>query len=220
MLAPFRAMVDAQLHHMAQSTQPRFLSLERRQRRSVWVAPAPLREPARVVVVAAETNAWPSHAKQTHPDEIVHWLAIRGDVSARFETIVRPTHPLAPGVEAHTGLAADALLRGTSRAQLLEGFGSFLRPGDTIATWGTYASRLMAEVGLARGHAVVDLRRVAADWQRGTPGSIEHCVERLGLDAPPLGPGRGGRRLGLMFAVYRQVLRPRPVRHPARSASD
>jgi len=58
----------------------------------------------------------------------------------------------------------------------------------------------------------VDLRRVAADWRRGTPGSIEHCVASLGLDAPPLGPGRGGRRLGLMSAIYRQVLQPRRPR--------
>lgn len=209
MLTPFRAMVDAQIAYMAKSTQPRFLSLERRQRRGLWVPPLALRDAGRVVVVAAETNAWPFHSKHRYPDEIVHWLAIRGDESGRFEAIVRPTHPLAPGVAKHTGLPDEALLTGTSRAEFLAAFTSFLRDHDTIATWGTYATRLMAEAGLGAGHPVVDLRRVAADWLRGTPGSIEHCVEGLALAPPPLGPGRGGRRLGLMFAMYRQVLEPR-----------
>ncbi len=209
MLAPFRAMVDAQIAYAAKSTQPRFLGLERRQRRGLWRPPQALSDPSRVVVVAAETNAWPFDAKDVHPDEIVHWLAVRGDETARFSAVVRPTHPLAPRVEAHTGLAADLLLGGTSREAFLEAFATFLRAGDTIATWGRYATELVGEAGFASDHAVVDLRRVAADWLRDSPGSIERCVERLALVAPPLGAGRAGRRLGLLLRVFRQVLEPR-----------
>jgi DTW domain-containing protein len=210
LLTPFRAMVDAQLAYMTTGRQPRFLSRSKRARRPAWKPPHGLRDPSRVVVVAAETNAWPCHAKQRYPDEIVQWLAVRGDESRDFAAVVRPSHPLAPGVVAHTELAADLLLAGTSRPEFLAAFDGFLGAGDAIATWGTYATRLMAEAGLARHRPVIDLRRVAADWLRASPGSIDACLAGMGLSPAPRGPGRGGRRLGQMLAVYRQVLEPRP----------
>jgi hypothetical protein len=67
----------------------------------------------------------------------------------------------------------------------------------------------MADAGLAPGHLTVDLRRVAAAWRRGSPGSSERFVGRLGVEPPVLGQGRGGIRLGLMRAALRAVLSPR-----------
>ena len=209
MLTPFRAMVDAQLAFQATGGHPRDRSRLRRKVKPSWAPSAALADPRRVVVIAAETNAWPIDAKDRHPDEIVHWLAIRGDESARFERIVRPTHPLAPSVTAHTHLSADVLLAGTARDEFLDAFRAFLREGDTIATWGSYASRLLADAGLAPGHVTVDLRRTAAEWLRGSPGSIEHYVAGLGVVPPVLGEGRGGIRLGLMLAAFRAILAPR-----------
>ena len=101
------------------------------------------------------------------------------------------------------------ILAGVPREDLLASFPAFLREGDAIATWGTYATRLMADARLAPGTPTFDLRRLAADWLRGSPGSIEGCVERLGLAAPVLGPGRGGRRLGLMLAMFQELQKPR-----------
>ncbi len=209
MMTPFRAMVDAQLAFQATGGHPRDRSRLLRKVKPAWAPTVALADPGRVVVVAAETNAWPIDAKDRFPDEIVHWLAIRGDESARFERIVRPTHPLAPSVTSHTYLSAAALLAGTGRAEFLEAFGAFVREGDTIATWGSYATRLMADAGLAPGHVTVDLRRVAAEWRRGSPGSIERFVGGLGVAPPVLGLGRGGIRLGLMLAALRAVLSPR-----------
>lgn len=209
MLRPFRAMVDAQLAHMAEGGHPRDRSRLKRKRRPPWAPPEALGDLSRVLVVAAETNAWPIDDKQRHPDEIVHWLAVRGDGSARFEAVVRPTHPLAPSAAAHTGLEPEAILTGQPRAALHAGFAAFVRPGDALATWGTYATSLGAAAGLAPGCPTIDLRRVAADWLKGSPGSIERFVERLGLAAPALGPGRAGRRLGLMLRVLEQVVKPR-----------
>lgn len=209
MMVPFRAMVDAQLAFQATGGHPRDRSRLLRKVKPAWAPSVALADPSRVVVVAAETNAWPIDAKDRHPDEIVHWLAIRGDGSARYERVVRPTHPLAPSVTSHTHLTADELLAGGDRAEFHASFRAFLREGDTIATWGSYATRLMAAAGLAPGHVTVDLRRTAAEWLRGSPGSIERFVGRLGAPAPALGRGRGGERLGLMAAALRAVLAPR-----------
>jgi len=211
MLVPFRAMIDAQIAYEARGGSPRDRSRLARRLRPVWEPPEAIADPARVVVVAAESNAWPVDAKDRHPDELVHWVAIRGDDSARFEHVARPTHPLAPSVERHTELPADVLLAGTTRDELWAAFRGFLRDGDTLATWGTYAFARMHEAGVALFHPTVDLRRVMADWLRGSPSSMENCAHRLGLTPPRLGQGRGGRRLGLMYAMYRQVLGPRRV---------
>jgi DTW domain-containing protein YfiP len=214
MLDPFRAMVEHQLAHMENAGPSRYRLFAKPPRRDTWSAPTSLRDPARVVVVAAETNAWPFDAPDRPPDEIVHWLAIRGDGSARFERVVRPGSPLAPGVSHHTGLAAEAILAGTSQGELAAAFPAFLRAGDAITTWGSYATQLLAETGLSGGRLVVDLRHVAADWLRGAPGSIERCADTMGASPPPLGPGRAGRRLALAWHVLSVVNTPRTPRHP------
>lgn len=202
MMTPFRAMIDAQLSEMARGPRPRDTSRLVLKRRKVWSMPERLRDPSRVVLVAAEANAWPLDAADRHPDEIVHLLAVRADGGAAYERLARPEHPPAPAVARHTGIALDELLGGGSRAELAASFAAFLRDGDVLATWGTYAPRRLAAEGLVRGIESFDLRRIAADAMRASPGSIEACVARLGLDAPTLGRGRGGRRLGHIRAVF------------------
>jgi DTW domain-containing protein YfiP len=214
MMDPFRAMIDAQLAAMAEGPRPRDKSKLMLKRRKVWALPAALAELSRVVVVAAESNAWPVDAKTRHPDEIVHWLAIRGDASERFERIVRPEHPLAPSATSHTELPADVLLGGAPKAEVLAALRAFLRDGDTIATWGGYATRWMADSGLSSATGAVDLRRVAAQALRRSPGSMERCAESLGIVPRRLGQGRGGRRLGLMLAML-EGLAARSGRRPS-----
>ena len=205
MLEPFRAMVDAQLTFFATKPRGRDRSRLLLRRRSPWAPPPALCDPSRVVLVALETNAWPVDARSPHPEEIVHWLAVRGDESERFEAVVKPTHPLAPSVSSHTGLAPDVLRAGSTRADFRDAVGAFVREGDVLATWGRYAPRRMREEGLAPGLCSVALRRVAADRIRRAPGSIERCAESLGLAPRPLGRGRGGRRLGLMLALFQAL---------------
>jgi DTW domain-containing protein YfiP len=209
MLTPFRTMVDTQIDYQVRVGRPRDKSRLRRRVRPVWAPPPALRDPSHVVVVAAETNAWPIDAKDRHPDEIVHWLAARGDGTDAFELVVRPTHPLAPSVTSHTRLAAEVLLAGAPRAELHRAFAAFLRSDDAIASWGSYATDLMRAEGMATGHPTVDLRRVAANWLKASPGSMERCAARLGLTPPVLGQGRGGIRVGFMRGLYQAMLAPR-----------
>lgn len=217
MLTPFRAMVSAQVAYAERHGTPRFLSAARRERRGLWTPPTALGDPARVVLAAIETNAWPFDAKGEHPDEPVHLLALRGDGRARFERVVRPTHPLAPGVSAHTGLEGATILAGVDLGAALEDVRAFVGTGATLATWGSYAADWLRR--LVPSVATLDLRRTAADWLRATPGSIEACVARLGLAPAPLGPGRAGRRLAHLVAVYQAILGPRPPRPPPPVAS-
>lgn len=211
MLTPFRKMIDTQIDYQVRVGRPRDKSRLMRRVRPVWAPPLGLRDPSRVVMVAAETNAWPIDAKDRHPDEIVHWLAARGDGTASFELVVRPTHPLAPSVTSHTRLAAAALLDGAPRGELHRAFAAFLRPDDVLASWGSYATDLMAKESMASGHRTVDLRQVAANWLKRSPGSMERCAARLGITPPVLGRGRGGIRVGFMRALYQAMLGPRPA---------
>lgn len=209
MLTPFRAMVDTQLDYQRRVGKPRDKSRLMRRVKPVWALPPALRDPARVVLVAVESNAWPIDAKDRHPDELVHALAVRGDGSARLDLVVRPTHPLAPSVTSHTRLAADVLLAGAPRAALGAAFAAFLRPGDTLASWGTYAADLLHAEGVATDVPVVNLRPVTANFLKASPSSMERCLARLGLEPPVLGIGRGGLRLGSMFALYQRLGLPR-----------
>jgi DTW domain-containing protein YfiP len=210
MLAPFRAMVAAQVAFARASKTPRFLSWDRRERRAVWTPPEPLRDPARVVLAAIETNAWPFDAKAEHPDELVHVVARRGDGSERFERVVRPAHPLAPGVSVHTDLAGDAILAGAPFDAALRDLRAFVRAGDVVATWGFYGHDWLAR--LLPETTVLDLRRAAADWRKGAPGAIEAFARGLGPPPDPQAPGRAGRRLALLAQVLAAVRGPRPPR--------
>lgn len=209
MLTPFRAMVDTQLDFQRRVGKPRDKSRLMRRVKPVWALPPALRDPSRVVLVAVESNAWPIDAKDRHPDEVVHALAVRGDGSARLDLVVRPTHPLAPSVTSHTRLAADVLLAGAPRSALGPAFAAFLRPGDTLASWGTYAADLLHGEGVATDVPVVNLRPVTANFLKASPSSMERCLARLGIEPPVLGIGRGGIRLGSMFALFERLGRPR-----------
>jgi DTW domain-containing protein YfiP len=220
MLVPFRAMVDAQLAHAIRGEAPRDRSRLATRRGRAWSPPPALLDPARVVVVAVEANAWPRDAKAEHPDEVVHWLAARGDASGRLDVVVRPSGPLAPRVAAHTELSEEVLLGASPPEHLAAAVGTFLRAGDALTTWGAYAVRLLAATGLARGGPVFDLRRLAADVLRGPPGSIDACAARFGPAPTPQGRGRAGRRLGQMLAVYRAVAKGRDARRPAHAWAD
>jgi len=210
MLKPFHAMVETQIEQHRRGQKPRTKERLRLRRRLPWVLPPLLAEASRVVVAAVEANAWPLNARDRHPDEIVGWFAVRGDGSRPVELIVRPTHGPAPSVGSHTGIPPERLLAGAPREGLRAMVESCLGPEDVLATWGSYATRMLREEGLLLGKAVVDLRRVASMWLRTRPGSIEHCAQQMGGTPPVLGQGRGGRRLGLMLHVLRALAGPRP----------
>jgi hypothetical protein len=80
---------------------------------------------------------------------------------------------------------------------------AFCRTEDAIVCWGPYALSLLRREGLTLPEHVIDLRKVAGDFLKCRPGSLEALIEARALAYEPLGQGRGGERLGMLVALTR-----------------
>ena len=203
MLAPFQAMIDAQI--AAQARDP-----VRRYRRPRPPRPARPRLPAAVVerfadlvCVVAEANAWPLKAgADSPPDELVHWVAHRPATGETFDVIAAPSHPLSPTTCFHSGLDRTQLHAGVTRAELYDRFAAFSRPTDVICAWGHYGPQLFLAGGGALPPERLDLRAAAQRLTNRKIGALEDYAASLGPEPSPLAPGRGGgRRLAMLAQV-------------------
>jgi DTW domain-containing protein YfiP len=185
MLAPFRAMVGAQVRHQRASRA--------RTRHAKKSGPRPTRLPplfrdraADLVCVAGEGNAWPYRREQGQkrwPDELVHLVARRASTGETTEIVIAPNNPLAPSTPPHTGLTADELRAGCTREGLVERWSQFVRPTDVLAFWGHYGADLFASAGGKLSGARVDLRHVARSLERGEVGTLDAYATSLGWNA-------------------------------------
>lgn len=200
LLRPFTAMVDHQLR-CALTATPR-----RRERKH---GPAPRRPrapsalsglaPASVLLVYGEANAWPRGTAGAPADELLHHVAVRPFTGERFERILAPSRPVAPTFFHHAELPRDALSRAVSRSDFARDWAAFVRPGDTLLTWGRYATDLLASEGFALPPRL-DLRVEQARRTHARPGVLEDLAP--GCGEAPLGEGRAGRRLAALARVY------------------
>lgn len=208
MLAPFRAMVSVQLAFASRSSGGR-----RRDRRRGGedAQRARARLPAALLArsllcVGAEANAWPydrARGGQAHPHELVQWLALRAHEDAPFEALLAPRLPLARSPLVHARLDAEELRAGMRLGEFLTAWRAFLRPDDVVCSWGPYAAQLLEREAGALPAARLDLRKVAGDYLKRRPGSLEQMVAELALPWRPHGRGRGGERLGMLVAAAR-----------------
>jgi DTW domain-containing protein YfiP len=207
LLAPFRAMVSVQLGFAAQSSGGRKRERRREpsaERVSSRLPPA-LLAPS-LLCVGAEANAWPydrARGAQPHPHELVQWLALRPHEDAHFEALLAPRLPLARSPLVHARLDAAELRAGQSLGTFLAAWRSFLRPEDVICSWGVYGAQLLEREGATLPGPLLDLRKVAGDYLKRRPGSLEELVRELALPWQPRGRGRGGERLGMLAAATR-----------------
>ena len=203
MMAPFRAMIDAQLALAAEEQGAR--ARRKRPPRPRPVHPA-LRSGRPVVVVVGEASAWPYDADPKPDDALVQWVAVRLDprdltrLDDRFEAFARPTSELAPTATAHTRLPRVTIDAAPPFAELSRQFEAFVRPDDVVVSWSPYAPELFARQG-GRLPELVDLRGAATAWLRDRTGSVAELVARLELAWTPVGQGRAGERLGQAAAV-------------------
>jgi DTW domain-containing protein YfiP len=207
LLEPFRRMVALQVGYASRSTGAR--KRERRRNHSSTRArlPAELLLPS-LVCAGGEANAWPTDRSiraPRHPHELVHWLAVRLD-GERFESIARPRMPLAPSPIVHAQLTERALREGAEIASLVASFEAFSRPDDVLCVWGHYALDLLVRERGVEYTRVIDIRKVVGDFLKHKPGSLEGLIEERGLAWTSLGQGRGGARLGMLFAVTRWLV--------------
>jgi DTW domain-containing protein len=203
LLAPFRRMVAMQVAFAARSTGGR-----KRERRRNSVS-ARARLPAELLstsllCVGGEANAWPydrALRRPAHPHELVHWLGARLSDGARFEALACPRLPLAASPIVHARLDKAALLAASGIDATIRGFDAFTSPDDVLCVWGYYALELLVRERGTRFKRVLDIRKVAGDFLKQKPGSLEGFVQERGLTFESLGAGRGGERLGMLTAV-------------------
>lgn len=216
LLAPFRAMVEAQLAYAAaEHARPRHAAakLRRATRRKspALRLPVLLRDRAAdLVCVYGEANAWPygSPERGAAGDELVQWTAHRLATGETFSCIVAPRVPLAPSTPRHLDVPRETLLAGASLEALRDGWRAFLRPTDVLAAWGTYALRLFVDAGGEVPEARVDLRLASRLHAVAKVGTMRAFLDHLGVAAPPpIGEGRAGIRLAEMVAIARHLTR-------------
>ena len=206
LLAPFHAMVDAQL--AAQAARPaRRYRVPREKKPVAQRLPAALVERfADLVLVVGEANAWPydrtrkSAPRDPTADELVHWVALRPSTGESFEHLARPEGALSPSTSFHTRLAEEALLAAPPRRALLDAFARFARDGDIIAAWGHYSTNLFVAAGGTLGEHL-DLRAVAQRLANKKLGGIEPYAASLGEPRAPLAAGRAGARLAALAQI-------------------
>ena len=205
LLSPFRKMVSVQVEFASRSTHGRHRKRRRLPGPVRARLPALLLSPS-LLCVSGEANAWPHDRtlrRPPYPHELVHWLAVRPGDEPRFEVLIKPRTPLSKSPAAHARLSNDALLAGCSLEELLTRWHAFVRPDDVLCCWGHYACELLRREGGRLPTQVVDLRKVAGDFLKSRPGSLEELVEAHSLASTPRGEGRGGERLGMLEAVTR-----------------
>lgn len=209
LLAPFHAMVDAQL--AAQATRPARRVRVPRLRKPVVerLPPALVERFEDLVLVVGEPNAWPydrsagkAAPRDARADELVHWLALRPATGETFEHFAAPEGPLSPSTLFHTKLAAEQLAG--SRAALFEAFARFVKPTDSVGAWGHYATNLFVSSGGTLGPRV-DIRALAQRLTNKKLGGIEQFASSVGVDVAALGHGRGGARLAALAAIVEYV---------------
>lgn len=205
LLAPFRAMVDAQLENQARRGNSRARHARPRARAPKREGPLDLlrRRATDLVCIVGEANAWPyrSAERDSHlADELVQWSLCRVATGETLDLLAAPRALLAPSTPDHLELDAATIAAGIPLSRLLEASRGFLRESDVVCSWGYYATSLFTAAGGALPPTHIDLRRLARDLTGGGVGTIEQLSARLGLTPHRLAAGRAGRRLGALVA--------------------
>lgn len=209
MLAPFRAMIDAQIA----SENERQNHRGRGPRSPKQAKPKPVSpvagRGADVVCVIGEANAWPrgeDRSPSAFAHELVQWIAHRPSTGETFEAILRPRRPVSPSIEKQTGLRGDEVTAGESLPEALARWRAFVRDTDLVCAWGEYGTGLFEAAGGRFPSAVVDLRWHARTESHRKVGAPLEYLASIGGEAgelAPLGRARAGVRLAQIVAVAR-----------------
>lgn len=207
LLPPFVAMIDHQLRYPGTATS-------RRHQRPRGPKGPPKRvrtplddvAPESVVLAYGEASAWPRGTADAPADEVLHWVAVRPHTGERFEALAKPSRPMAKSFPHHAELAREALDDAVSREEFVARWQAFVRDGDTLLTWGTFAADLLAADGFPLP-ARIDLRAEVVLRTRARPPTLDEVA--VGPDAWRA-RGRAGRRLAAMGVMYAARRRETP----------
>ncbi len=200
LLAPFHAMVDAQLAARAARPVRRF-RVERAPVDPKSRLPALVRERFDdLVLVVAEANAWPYRDGIQPPSELVHLVAYRVANGEVFDRIAAPAGAIAPSTSFHCGLAEDRLRAGAPRAEVVDAFMQWLRPTDIAAAWGYHTPDLITAAGVSLDERL-DVRFAAQRLLHRRFGSLEQLAESIGSASTVTVDGRAGKRLAALVKI-------------------
>jgi DTW domain-containing protein YfiP len=206
LLQPFVSMVERQLY-FATTVKTNRHRRDKPLRPPRDPIPAPLRQqPANLICVHGEANAWSHVHPDRRPPETVHWLAKRLATGEVFEAVIAPRGRLAPSTCRHIKLAPEVLESGEGWDAFAERFRRFLRPADVLLSWGHVPLATLAADGLRLENQRLDVRPVVGNVLRHHTGTVEESVGHLGLTAPPpWTSGRGGERLASLCTVVEKL---------------
>jgi DTW domain-containing protein YfiP len=220
LLAPFVAMVEAQLRFAREVSSHRHAAAqEARARKKRPTFPERVADVwDRIVCVQGEANAWPAKVADRPRPELVHWVAHRLRDGARFEAIISPTGPLAPSTPFHVGLSAARIEEGMTSDAWKAAWNAYVAPDDILVYWGRFHENLAAEAGATSTAGAWDLRFELSRWRRARIGLLE---EALALVAPATAPAPEGlvvpralRRLEGLVALLQAVTKVNVTRAP------
>ncbi|MGO8998611.1 MAG: tRNA-uridine aminocarboxypropyltransferase [Polyangiaceae bacterium] len=207
LLAPFRAMIDAQIdcERRFHGARTRHAKHRERPRRGPQVPRLFDERFGDLVCIVAEANAWPYRSRERgvlYQDELVHWVAHRVSTGETFDFVVAPRNPLAPRTPAYVGLSTEQLAAGGALEEMSRRWRTFARDTDVICFWGHYGPALFAASGGFLPEERVDLRRVARVYAKSKVGTLEEFLGSIGSargareqSETPLAVGRAGTRL-------------------------
>jgi DTW domain-containing protein YfiP len=234
LLRPFDAMVEAQLRYgedadrrreQASTSSPADVAQEptrrhrgrgerrRHTRRFDELVPL-LRHPERMVVVYAEANATPRHARGAGAPGLLHLLAARpfdagpppGDrapADVGFDVVVKPAALVHDETLMRVGLSAKEFSDAVDPTSALDAFARWCGD-DRWVCWGSFPRDVLAREGTAlRGF--VDLRALCCRALGGPAGGLLNAAARLGLVAAPH-PQRGRRMLAAAMGILRLLM--------------
>jgi DTW domain-containing protein YfiP len=204
LLAPFRAMVDSQLHFVNEVHASRHVAHKRRTPRRPKLGARLDAIGSRLVVAHGDANGWPRRHPDWRPAELVHWVAVRPDTGERFEAVLAPHGPLAPATAAHTGLAADALMGGLAAEEAAARWRAFVRPDDVVLTFGAFHRGLASDAGFAFPESRIDLRCELLQAGHGERGGLEKVAHAFGI-VDSAQPTRAPRRLASLATLVARL---------------
>lgn len=206
MMDPFLAMVQKQIQYETLAPTHRHRK-HRVRRRSVRRFKQLADIADRLVIIGAESNAWPKPDRPKHKEELLHFVATRLATGEVFEAIARPQDGLAPMALVHTQLTSEQIFaQGEALADVRKRWQSFVGPQDILASWGGYAEVLRQDAGIDAGDPAMDLKPMVRKFLGGARGDAKAIGELLGVnDTASVGSGRCGRRLGHVVDLIRKL---------------
>lgn len=200
-LRPFRSMIGTQLDFAAKGGGSR----HRRELRVKYLdLPVPLRTDEHTVVVHAEVNGWPRHMRETHPLELLHWVAHRPSTGECFDVVIKPTLGFAPRLDGQL-LSDDDLAGAVSFDDFFARWQSFIKPDDAFVSWGCVALQMLRRQKVTHP-PVLDLQRLLKFYLGKRLGRPEEAILRLGLSSNDTPASRHRGRAGFRLAQIEQAL--------------